>query len=56
MVWPKARVQRCLYHIQREGMRWLRTYPKTLAGRQLRSILRTLCSIKSVKEQNAFIN
>ena len=56
MVWPKARVQRCLYHIQREGMRWLRTYPKTLAGRQLRSILRTLCSIKSLKEQNAFIN
>ncbi len=56
MVWPKARVQRCLYHIQREGMRWLRTYPKTLAGRQLRSILRTLCSIKSVKEQNAFIS
>ena len=56
MVWPKAIIQRCLYHIQREGMRWLRTYPKTLAGRQLRSILRTLCSIKSVKEQNAFIS
>ena len=56
MVWPKVKIQRCLYHIQREGMRWLRTYPKTLAGKELRSILRTLCSVKSVKEQNVFIN
>lgn len=55
MVWPKAKVQRCLYHIQREGMRWLRTYPKTLAGRELRTLLCTLCNIKSVKERNQFI-
>ena len=38
-VWPRARIQRCLYHIQREGMRWLRTYPCTDAGRQLRRLL-----------------
>ena len=55
MVWPKAIIQRCLYHIQREGMRWLRTYPKTAAGRELRALLCTLCSIKSVKERYAFI-
>ena len=55
MVWPKTIIQRCLYHIQREGMRWLRTYPKTNAGRELRALLCTLCSIRSVKERNHFI-
>jgi transposase-like protein len=54
-VWPHAKVQRCLYHIQREGMRWLRTYPKTAAGRDLRALLGTLCDIKTIKERNRFI-
>jgi len=56
MVWPTTKIQRCLYHIQREGMRWLRTYPKTQAGRELRSILRKVCSIQSIKERDEFIN
>jgi len=55
-VWPKTKIQRCLYHIQREGMRWLRTYPKTEAGRELRRILISLCTIKSIKERDIFIN
>jgi len=55
MVWPKTTIQRCLYHIQREGMRWLRTFPKTQAGRDLRRLLSGLCNIKSVKERGAFV-
>ena len=54
-VWPQAKIQRCLYHIQREGMRWLRTYPKTQAGIDLRRLLKTLCQINSLKERDAFI-
>ena len=54
-VWPKTKVQRCLFHIQREGMRWLRTYPKTQAGKELRQLLSTLCYVKSFKERKAFI-
>lgn len=54
-IWPKTIIQRCLYHIQREGMRWLRTYPKTEAGRAFRSLLKTLCRIKTIKERNLFI-
>lgn len=54
-VWPKTKVQRCLFHIQREGMRWLRTHPKTQAGRELRRLLSTLCHVKSFKERKAFI-
>lgn len=56
LVWPKVKIQRCLYHIKHEGMRWLRTYPKTPAGKELRDILNTLCTIKSFKEQRVFIN
>ncbi len=55
VTWPKIKVQRCLYHIQREGMRWLRSQPKTLAGRELRILLGTLCHVRNIKERNAFI-
>ena len=55
-VWPQTKIQRCLYHIQREGMRWLRTYPKTKAGRELRKLLAQVCAIRSDKERDALIN
>ncbi len=54
--WSNITIQRCLYHIQREGMRWLRTYPKTTAGKELRCLLGTLCTIRTIKERNQFIN
>lgn len=54
-VWPQIKIQRCLYHIQREGMRWLRTYPKTQAGRELRAILSALASVKTFKDRDVFI-
>lgn len=54
MIWPKIKIQRCLFHIQREGMRWLRTYPKTQAGYELRFLLSNLSTIKSFKERNQF--
>jgi len=55
LIWPHTKIQRCLYHIQREGMRWLRTYPITVAGKELRRLLCTLCCIKTIKERNQFI-
>ncbi|MCX6338307.1 MAG: transposase [Candidatus Aureabacteria bacterium] len=54
--WPYAKIQRCLYHIQHEGCRWLRSYPNTQPGKELRQLLLTLTRIKSVKEQNEFIH
>ena len=53
-VWPKATIQRCLYHIQHQGPQWLRTYPKTQAGKDLRQLLLTLCTIHSLKDRNNF--
>jgi transposase-like protein len=55
LVWPEVKLQRCLYHLQHEGMRWLRTYPKTEAGRKLRNILSKLSRIKTAQERDAFI-
>jgi len=54
-VWPKVKMQRCLWHIKREGMRWLRTNPKTQAGRDLRSLLNKLCFVKSLSERDLLI-
>ena len=54
-IWPKTKVQRCQYHIQREGLRWLRTRPKTEAGQELKKLLSNLCHIKCFKEQKIFI-
>lgn len=54
--WPHVKIQRCLYHIQREALRWLRTYPKTQAGKDLKYLLMGICSIKSKKEKERFIN
>ena len=54
-VWPNVKIQRCLYHIQREGMRWLRTYPKTEAGRELRKLLSGVCAIRIVKERDDWV-
>jgi Transposase, Mutator family len=55
LVWPGAILQRCLYHIQREGMRWLRTYPKTEAGKRLRALLSQINRIKNIRQRDAFI-
>lgn len=54
-VWENVIIQRCLYHIQREGLRWLRTYPKTEAGKELKVLLRYLPKIKNIELQNQFI-
>jgi transposase-like protein len=56
LVWPQVRLQRCLYHIQHEGCRWLRSYPKTEAGQALRALLSRLCRIKTDQERDHFRN
>lgn len=52
--WNSVKIQRCLFHIQHEGCRWLRTYPKTEAAKELKRILCSIPNIKSIKEQITF--
>jgi len=54
-VWPDMFIQRCLYHIQRQGLQWLRVYPKTEAARELRFILKSIMNIKREKDKMAFL-
>jgi len=54
-VWSNVLIQRCLYHIQRQGLQWLRVYPKTEAGRILRKILKLVTDIKTEEEKILFI-
>lgn len=41
-VWPNSKIQRCIYHIIHQGSMWLRTYPKTQAGQDLKRLIRGL--------------
>lgn len=54
-IWPAMIIQRCLFHIQNQGLMWLRTYPKTQAGRELRDLLSSLTSIRTKQEMKIFI-
>lgn len=55
-VWPQIKIQRCLYHILRQGLSWLRTFPKTQAAWELRTLLLRICQIHSFKDRDAFVN
>jgi len=54
-VWPGIIIQRCITHIQRQGLAWLRRYPKLQASKDLRKILLTLTDVKDEREKQAFI-
>lgn len=54
-IWPNAISQRCLVHIQRQGLSWLRRRPKSQAAIELRELLLSLTAIKSEKDKRRFI-
>ena len=43
--WPGVRVQRCIIHVHRQAMAWLTQHPKTMAGAELRQIVRRLLMV-----------
>ncbi len=54
-IWPSIIIQRCLYHIQRQGLSWLRIFPKTDAGKALRILLNSLTNIKTENDKSIFL-
>jgi hypothetical protein len=54
-VWSDTIIQRCLVHIQRQGLSWLRRYPKSQAAKDLRLLLLTVTNIKDHKQKEIFI-
>jgi hypothetical protein len=55
-LWPSAIVQRCLVHIQRQGLSWCRTSPKTPYARRLRKIFAKVTSIRTPADRDQFLD
>jgi hypothetical protein len=54
-VWPRAAIQRCLYHILRQGTSWLRRFPKDPAAIELRRIFLGVAAIADRRAKAAFL-
>jgi hypothetical protein len=55
-IWPNVIIQRCLFHIQRQGLQWLRQIPKTQAARELRNIVKFCAAMKTKEDRKIFLN
>ena len=54
-LWPDVLVQRCLVHIQRQGLSWCRTSPRTTYARRLRQIFLQVTRIRSPADRDMFL-
>lgn len=55
-LWPEIIIQRCLVHIQRQGLMWCRQNPSRWDAKQLRKLFLTVMHIKTHKDKNRFLN
>jgi len=55
-LWPDIVLQRCLVHIQRQGLSWCRTSPKTTYARWLRQIFLQVARIRTPAERDTFLS
>jgi len=55
ILWPEVLIQRCLVHIQRQGLSWCRVSPKTSYARHLRRIFLQVTKIKAPAERDEFL-
>ncbi len=53
--WPSIVIQRCLVHIQRQGLMWCRTKPKTLLANKLRKLFVLITDIRTEKQRDDFL-
>ena len=54
-LWPGIIIQRCLVHIQRQGLMWCRRYPKTASARRLRDIFLRVTHVRNKEERDEFL-
>lgn len=55
-VWPDIIIQRCLVHIQRQGLSWCRRNPNRTDAKHLRQIFLSVTEITGQDEMNLFID
>lgn len=55
-LWPDIIIQRCLVHVQRQGLMWCRVNPKTPYARKLRKLFLKITYIRNKIERDQFLN
>lgn len=53
--WPPIILQRCLVHIQRQGLAWCRRRPKRTDAQRLRELFLRVMSIRTPEQRDAFL-
>jgi hypothetical protein len=54
-LWPKIIIQRCLVHIQRQGLMWCRINPKRTDAKHLRKVFLQVMSIHTEADRDRFL-
>lgn len=54
-LWPCIVIQRCVVHVQRQGLSWCRRRPKTPAARRLRDLFLALTEITTKEQASVFL-
>ena len=54
-VWPSIIIQRCLVHVQRQGLSWCRMVPKRTDAKYLRKLFLQVTSIHTKYDRDIFI-
>jgi len=54
-VWPTITIQRCLVHIQRQGLMWCRQQPKRTDAKKLRALFLVVANIHTTEERDHFL-
>jgi len=55
-IWPDIIIQRCLVHIQRQGLMWCRRFPKRTDAIHLRRLFQKVVHIKNGAERDVFLS
>ncbi|HEY1269923.1 MAG TPA: hypothetical protein VGH16_21880 [Candidatus Binatia bacterium] len=55
LVWPTIVIQRCLVHIQRQGLSWCRQHPKRTDAKRLRDLFVRVMSIHTPADRDLFL-
>ena len=54
--WPKAKHQRCVFHVFSQVKRYTTSRPNTLAGLELYALARDLFDVKSIEDSKIWVN
>ncbi|MDP1675488.1 MAG: hypothetical protein Q8L88_01390 [Bacteroidota bacterium] len=55
LIWPSIILQRCIVHVQRQGLSWCRRNPKRTDAKHLREIFLRICTVKTSAQVRRFI-